>query len=172
MRLRVWGDIHRFVTYDAVEPNAIFFFCFSFSRVISVPIGTLDLTLIIHYYCGSRLVARAQLIEVSTEKSGKGRPSQLVSLTNRGYEILQKIVDLSGLPQTMEQLPTHPNIALLYECLTYLESPESSVLKKLAADEFQLMSQKYFIPLESQFFEYIEKILTDEASNGVLHTRP
>ena len=41
-----------------------------------------------------------ELIEVSTEKSGKGRPSQLISLTNRGYEILQKIIDLSGLPQS------------------------------------------------------------------------
>ncbi len=32
------------------------------------------------------------------------------------------------------------------------------------------MSQRYFIPLESQFFDHIKKILTDEASNGVLHT--
>jgi predicted transcriptional regulator len=111
-----------------------------------------------------------ELIEVSTEKSGKGRPSQLVSLTNRGYEILKNIIDLSGLHQTMEQLPTHPNIALLYECLSYLESPENSVLKKLAADEFQLMSQKYIVPLESQFFINIKNIIAAEASNGVLHT--
>lgn len=111
-----------------------------------------------------------ELIEVSTEKSGKGRPSQLISLTNRGYEILQKIIDLSGLPQTEEQLPMHPNIALLNECLNYLESPQNSVLKKLAADEFQLMSQRYFIPLESQFFKHIKNIITAKANNGVLHT--
>jgi DNA-binding MarR family transcriptional regulator len=110
-----------------------------------------------------------ELVEVSTEVSGTGRPPQSISLAHDGREILKKIIELKSPSQSQEQLPKLPDLTLMYQCLD-LFAQEDLDLKQLAADEFQLLTQRYHIILETQFFKLFKKIIKDKTNNAILHT--
>ena len=91
------------------------------------------------------------IIIIEKKKGGRGRPHSIISLEPDTRKLIEVVIEQRGIKK---ELPLIPKIEYLDEILHFLEEGEVS---HLAADQIEIISNKYAIPISSRFFEVINQ---------------